>query len=79
LWSQVILAGSVPVYLGAPNIVDFAPAPNSYLNFRDFVNAEHLANTLKRIADNPEEYASFFEWKKNGLFYPFRPKTVLFT
>eukprot|EP00960_Hanusia_phi_P059267 764116-Hanusia_phi.AAC.5 len=31
---QALIAGSVPVYLGAPNIHEFAPSPNSFIDMR---------------------------------------------
>ena len=31
-----LAAGSVPVYLGAPNVADFAPGERCYLDVRDF-------------------------------------------
>ena len=33
---QPLLAGAIPVYLGAPNIAEFAPGPHSFLDIRQF-------------------------------------------
>ena len=70
-WSQAFLAGTVPVYLGAPNMEEFAPGPNSFISFEKFGNAQSLAEYLKRLNDNDEEYMKFFDWKNDGLLFVF--------
>jgi hypothetical protein len=42
--------------LGAPNIREFAPAPNSYIDILDFESPEHLAETLQAIAYNESAF-----------------------
>lgn len=66
-----MLVGSLPIYLGADNIEKFAPADHCYLNARDYTPKE-LAEYLTELANNPGEYASWFEWKEK----PFRPAFV---
>jgi hypothetical protein len=66
-WSQVFLAGAVPVYLGTPNIADFAPGPRSYISARDFASGADLWAYIQTYADDgPGSYESFFEWKKGA-------------
>jgi hypothetical protein len=42
-------AGTVPVYLGAPNILKYAPGPRSIIRACDFDSAEQLADYLKYL------------------------------
>jgi len=46
---QTYLAGSVPVYMGAPNVGEFVPFPNSFINAADFESAKDLAVYLSRV------------------------------
>jgi hypothetical protein len=64
-----LIAGSVPVYLGAPNVEDFAPGDNCFINAADWKSPEALARYLIEVASDEHLYASFFEWKAR----PFRP------
>lgn len=41
-WSSALLAGAVPIYVGAPNIAEFAPHPDSYIDLRSFSSAAEL-------------------------------------
>lgn len=65
-WFDCLLAGCVPVYLGAPNIADFAPAPNSYIDASAF-DAAGLARHLRETAGSETRYASYFAWKHRPL------------
>lgn len=58
-----LLIGSVPVYLGAPNIDDFAPGDQCFVNTTDFANPGALADYLERLAKNEELYNQYFLWK----------------
>jgi hypothetical protein len=62
-WYDCLLAGCVPVYLGAPNIEDYAPGPGAYLDVRSFTSLEKLAETIQAAAADPNQYCRFFEWK----------------
>lgn len=66
-WFDCLFAGCVPVYLGAPNIADFAPAPDCYIDATRFVDASELAAHLRAIAASPAAYAAFFDWKRRPL------------
>ena len=65
-----LIAGSVPVYLGAPNIRDFAPGENCYIDASDWDDPESLARHLLDVSGDEALYQSYFEWKKK----PFPPK-----
>jgi hypothetical protein len=66
-WFDCLLAGCVPVYLGAPNIAEFAPAPDSYIDATAFSDAAALARHLHAVASSPASYAQFFAWKNRPL------------
>jgi alpha-1,3-fucosyltransferase len=38
--------------------------PKSYIDVNAFATVEDLANHLKFLASNPEEYVKYFWWKK---------------
>jgi hypothetical protein len=65
-----LIAASVPVYLGAPNIDDFAPGDHCFINATDWKSPEALAQYLLKLAGDESLYAEFFEWKES----PFRPR-----
>ncbi|XP_059591899.1 glycoprotein 3-alpha-L-fucosyltransferase A isoform X2 [Vitis vinifera] len=63
---QSLVAGSVPVVIGAPNIQDFAPSPGSILHIKELKDAEPVAKTMKYLAEHPEEYNQSLRWKYEG-------------
>lgn len=63
---QSLVAGSVPVVVGAPNIQDFAPSPGSILHIRELGDVESVAQTMKHLAENPEAYNQTLRWKYQG-------------
>jgi hypothetical protein len=65
-WFDCLLAGCVPVYLGAPNIADFAPSLDCYIDATWFPDAAALAAYI-RDAASPDRYARFFDWKWRPL------------
>jgi hypothetical protein len=62
-----LAAGSVPVYLGAPNVADFAPGEHCYLDVRDFASPRDLAAHLTALAGDDEAYAALLAWKRRPL------------
>ena len=40
---EPLLSGSVPVYLGAPNINDFSPSSSAFINVQDYPEPKDLA------------------------------------
>lgn len=69
-----LIAGSVPVYLGAPNIEDYAPGNHCYINVRDYANPCALAAYLKAVLAKPGAYEEYLEWKRQ----PLRPAFLSF-
>jgi hypothetical protein len=64
-----LVAGSVPVYLGAPNINAFAPGDKCFVNVSEWESPETLAEYLLFVSNNESEYQSYFNWKTK----PFHP------
>ncbi len=63
-----LVMGSVPVYLGAPNIDEFAPGDHCYINVKDFSSPRALAKYLKELDRDDARYQEYLQWKKR----PFR-------
>jgi glycoprotein 3-alpha-L-fucosyltransferase len=49
-------AGAVPVVIGAPNIQDFAPSPNSFLYLERFEDVSKVAPQMKFLMGNQSAY-----------------------
>jgi hypothetical protein len=67
---EPLLAGSVPIYLGAPNVEDFAPGDCCYISTNNFNSPRDLAECLKKLDRDPLLYQNYFNWKKE----PLRPR-----
>lgn len=65
-----LISGSVPVYLGAPNIDEFAPGDDCFINAADFASPRHLADYLKTLDADTARYGDCLAWKQK----PFRPR-----
>lgn len=63
---QSLVAGSVPVVIGAPNIQDFAPSPGSILHIKELTDVESVAKTMKQLAENLTAYNESLRWKYDG-------------
>jgi hypothetical protein len=61
---EPLLMGSVPIYMGAPNIDDFAPGTHSYINVNEFTTPKQLAEYLTHLINTPDEYKAYFDWKR---------------
>lgn len=61
---EPLMAGSIPVYWGAPNIEEFSPGDNAYINAADFSSIQELAEFLKTVDDAP-----YHQWRSQ----PIRP------
>lgn len=58
-----LLAGSVPVYLGAPNVSQFAPAEDCYIDAADFSGPAELADYLLALDRDEAAYARYLNWR----------------
>ena len=71
---EPLIVGSIPVYLGAPNIDDFAPGEHCYINVPQFKGPRELAEYLIFAAGNQSEYDSYLAWKTKPLRQSFLDK-----
>jgi alpha-1,4-fucosyltransferase len=60
---QALLVGSIPIYQGAENILDFVPN-HSIIQTSDFGSAEELSRHLIQITQNETLFDSYMAWKK---------------
>ncbi|KAK8636435.1 hypothetical protein V6N13_124181 [Hibiscus sabdariffa] len=63
---QSLVAGTIPVVGGAPNIEDFAPSPESFLHIKELEDVPSVANKMKYLLDNPVAYNQSLRWKYEG-------------
>ncbi|GKB24772.1 glycoprotein 3-alpha-L-fucosyltransferase A, partial [Tanacetum coccineum] len=68
---QSLVAGTIPVVVGPPNIQDFAPAPGSILHIKDLKDIEPVSKTMKYLAANPAAFNESLRqvsiiWKYDG-------------
>lgn len=61
---EPLVAGSVPVYLGAPNVSQFAPGDKCYIDVNDFSSTKALADFLLELDNSEEQYEAYLAWKK---------------
>lgn len=64
-----LMSGSVPLYRGAPNVHEFAPGPNTYVDISE-MSVQEIADKVKWYLDHPLEYLKFFEFKKQPIRAP---------
>lgn len=64
-----LIAGSVPIYLGAPNIQEFAPGDHCFINTIEFPDPRSLADYLLAVSQDERAYQRYLDWKLK----PFRP------
>lgn len=61
---QPLLAGSVPVYLGAPNVDEYAPVDDCYINAADFSGPQALADYLLELDRDRAAYEHYLNWRQ---------------
>ena len=62
-----LICGSVPVYLGAPNIGRFSPGEHCFVDVTDYPTPRTLADRLKELAADGNAYRAYFDWKTRPL------------
>lgn len=72
LWGA-LAAGTLPVYLGAPNIKDHVP-PNSIVVVDDFPSTKELADYLIRLTKDKALYESYHAWRYQPIDPHFKEK-----
>jgi len=61
-----LLAGTVPVYHGAPTVDKLLPNPSSVVKVSDFPEGpKQLADHLKLVGQDKAKYNQLFAWKSN--------------
>lgn len=63
---QSLVAGAIPVVVGAPNIQDYAPAPNAIIHIKTIDEIVSAAKTIKYLASNATAYNERLRWKFEG-------------
>jgi hypothetical protein len=58
--------GSVPVYLGAPNIADFAPGEHCFVDVAAFSGPRELAAFLLDLVTDDAAYGAYQAWRAHG-------------
>jgi hypothetical protein len=66
-----LLAGSVPVYLGAPNVEEFAPGDHCFIDASHFDSPRALARYLMALDADSNAYAQYLRWKSDPLHVSF--------
>ena len=69
---EPLSVGSVPVYLGAANVAEFAPSPACFIDVRDFAGPAELAAHLCELERSPAAYESLLGWKREQFTPEFR-------
>lgn len=60
------MAGSIPIYRGAPGINAFMPSPTSFVN-ANILTPRQLADEIIRINASRNEYNTYFQFKQSPL------------
>ncbi|CAF1492846.1 unnamed protein product [Adineta steineri] len=72
LW-QPLAAGSIPIYLGAPNVYDWLPCrTDCIIDLRKFKTPKDAAMFIKSVAKNKTLYESFHQWRKEPVSNKFQ-------
>ena len=67
---QAMMAGSLPIYIGAPDVERFVPHPSAIVRVESFVSLEALVEYLKELDHDDEKYLQHFEWKRKKEWTP---------
>lgn len=62
-----LIVGSVPVYLGAPNVAEFAPGNRCYIDVSELEGPKALAEYLTALNENDAAYQEYLAWKQRPL------------
>lgn len=64
---EPLTVGSVPIYLGAPNIETFSPGEHAFIDVRDYTSPKDLADDIMKYCRDISRYDSLLEWKRKTL------------
>ncbi|KAL6646009.1 hypothetical protein ACP70R_017617 [Stipagrostis hirtigluma subsp. patula] len=65
---QSLVAGSIPVVVGAPNIQEFSPGEGAILHIKELDDVAAVARTMKDIAANPSAFNQSLSSIVGGAF-----------
>ena len=57
-------SGVLMIYWGAPNIIEYQPAPHSFVNALDYDGPKELAEHLLYLRSNRTAYEEYFLWRR---------------
>lgn len=63
-WYDCLVAGCVPIYLGAPNIDNYAPGPGAFVRVSPADSLPVLAERIKATQCSTHHYDDYFRWKE---------------
>lgn len=69
---DALAAGTIPVYLGAPDVARFVPHPSAVINALDFETVADLAHHLLDISGSESKYLAQFAWKQREYSADFK-------
>lgn len=72
-----LLAGTVPIYYGAPNIDEFTPGNNCFIDVRGYKKPKDLADHINSYLNDENLYSSLYAWRKEPLNENFIKKASL--
>ena len=64
---EPLLSGSVPIYLGAPNIDKYTPDSSAFIDVRKYPDPKDLAKVIQDYCQNERKYVRLFDWKKRPM------------
>jgi hypothetical protein len=63
---EPIAGGAVPVYRGAPEVAELAPAEDCYIDAATFSSGRELGRYLDHLDGHDEEYLAYQRWRERG-------------
>eukprot|EP01113_Clastostelium_recurvatum_P050461 TRINITY_DN9563_c0_g1_i1.p1 TRINITY_DN9563_c0_g1~~TRINITY_DN9563_c0_g1_i1.p1 ORF type:complete len:378 (+),score=70.69 TRINITY_DN9563_c0_g1_i1:17-1150(+) len=57
----------VPIYMGASNIDDYIPSPDSVIKVSDYASPQALAEYLLQLSQDEDAYLKYFDWRIKGM------------
>lgn len=66
------IAGTVPVYLGAPNASELAPGLRSFVSIRDFKSPADLVQYLIDLSQDEKAYNEYHRWREEPFTADFQ-------
>lgn len=64
---QPLLMGSVPVYRGAPNVADYAPGDDCFIDATAFATPAQLGEYLRHLDSDDAAYGKYLAWRGKPL------------